>query len=254
MNYFAYPTAAERYARGRPFFHPLAIEKIKNICCKNGVVARALDVGCGTGQSTLALLEVAHEVVGLDISSEMLSHAPQHARIRYAEARAEQIPFDDSAFHLITVGLAFHWFDQRQFMLEAKRVLRPQGWLILYNDAFTGRMVGNSDYEQWNRAQYLVRYPTPPRNSHFLSDGDALTYGFMTDGTEKFAHEVEFTPEQLVSYQLTQTNVIHAVETGKEDLQSVAHWLLNSVQPFFTTAVERFVFSCEVRFFKRSGS
>ncbi len=63
MNFFAYPTAAERYAKGRPFFHPLAIEKIKAKCCEHGRIGMALDVGCGTGQSTLALLEVADEIV-----------------------------------------------------------------------------------------------------------------------------------------------------------------------------------------------
>jgi SAM-dependent methyltransferase len=58
MNFFVYPTAAKRYANGRPFFHPLAIKKIKEVCCENGRIDRALDVGCGTGQSTQALLEV----------------------------------------------------------------------------------------------------------------------------------------------------------------------------------------------------
>lgn len=92
MNYFAYPTAAERYANGRPFFHPLAVKKIERICCESGRISRALDEGCGTGQSTLALLEVADDIVGLDNSAEMLSHAGSHPRIQYVNARAEQIP------------------------------------------------------------------------------------------------------------------------------------------------------------------
>jgi hypothetical protein len=29
MNYFAYQSAARRYASSRPYFHPVAIEKIK---------------------------------------------------------------------------------------------------------------------------------------------------------------------------------------------------------------------------------
>jgi SAM-dependent methyltransferase len=253
VNYFAYPAAAERYAKGRPFFHPLAIKMIESVCCENGLVDRALDVGCGTGQSSLALLQVADEIVGLDSSAEMLSHAARHARIRYVEASAEQLPFDDARFGLMTVAGAFHWFDQRQFMREAQRVLLPRGWLIIYNDGFTGRMTGNSNYEKWNSEQYLVRYPTPPRNSHFLSDADASAHGFAPAGINKFMHEIEFTPSQLVSYQLTQTNVIQAVETGREDVRSVAHWLLNGVQPLFTAAAEKFVFSCEVRFLKRSA-
>jgi SAM-dependent methyltransferase len=252
MNYFAYQTAAERYAKGRPFFHPLAIKKIQTICCENGRINRVLDVGCGTGQSTLALLEVADDIVGLDNSAEMLSRAVPHERIRYVESLAEQMPFDDASFGLMTVALAFHWFDQRQFMLEAQRVLQPGGWLIIYNDGFTGRMNGNDTFEKWNREHYTVQYPTPPRNNQPLTDSDVLAYGFAPSGMDQFVHEIEFTPDQLVSYLLTQTNVIAAVEAGKADLQSVADWLLDSVRPLFSRTVESFLFSCQIRFLKRT--
>jgi ubiquinone/menaquinone biosynthesis C-methylase UbiE len=251
MNFFAYPTSAERYANGRPFFHPLAIKKIQAICCESGRIDRALDVGCGTGQSTLALLEVAKEIVGLDSSAEMLFHAVQHDRIRFVEGRAEQMPFGDAAFGLMTVALAFHWFDQQKFLLEAQRLLRPGGWLVIYNDGFTGRMEGNDDCEKWYVHKYLARYPTPPRNIQLLAELDASEYGLAPSSFEQFIHEVEFSTGQLVGYLVTQTNVISAVETGKEDLQSVASWLLDSVQPLFSGAKERFSFSCQIRFLKR---
>jgi SAM-dependent methyltransferase len=251
MNYFAYPTAAERYANGRPFFHPLAMKKIGAICCESGRIDRALDVGCGTGHSTLALLEVANEIVGLDNSAEMLSRAAAHVRIRYVEGRAEQLPFDDASCGLMTVGLAFHWFDHQEFLLEARRVLRPGGWLVIYNDGFTGRMKGNDNFEKWNREHYLVRYPSPPRNRRTVPESDAPAYGLVPSGFDQFLHEVEFTADQLVSYLLTQTNVVSAVEAGSEDLQSVALWLLESVQPLFTGTRESFLFSCQIQFLKR---
>jgi SAM-dependent methyltransferase len=251
MNYFAYRTAAERYAIGRPFFHPLAIKKVRAICCAGGRIDRALDVGCGTGQSTLALLEVADEIVGVDNSAEMLSHASHHERIRHIEAQAEQMPFGEASFGLVTVALAFHWFDRQRFLLEARRVLRPGGWLVIYNDVFCGRMIGNDNYETWYRQHYLVRYPTPPRNSQPLADSDAFAYGFETSGFDQFAHEVEFTADQLVNYLVTQSNVISAVETGREDLQSVVRWLLSSVHPLFSGPAESFTFSCHIQFLRR---
>ncbi len=250
MNFFANPTAAERYAKGRPFFHALAIEKIRAACCEHGRIGLALDVGCGTGQSTFALLEVADEIVGVDSSAEMLSHTRQHGRIRFVEADAEQIPFADSTFELITVALAIHWFDQAKFFREAKRLLQRGGWLVIYNDGFTGWMDGNDNYEKWNREEYLARYPTPPRNSQPMDEIDASRYGFVPFSTAQFTHEVEFTPEQLVAYLVTQTNVISTVESGKEDLQSVTNWLLNSVRPLFTYEKDKFLFSCQIGFFQ----
>jgi ubiquinone/menaquinone biosynthesis C-methylase UbiE len=251
MNYFAYPTVARRYADGRPFFHPFAVDKIGAICCEHGRIDRALDVGCGTGQSTFALLEVADEIVGLDTSAEMLSYAARHSQIRYLEGPAEQLSFSDCSFGLLTVAGAFHWFDQKRFLFEAQRVLRPGGWLVIYNDFFTGRMDGHDAYEKWNREQYLVRFPTPPRKDRHLADLEALEYGLKAVRIDEFVHEVEFTTDELVRYLLTQTNVIAAVEAGNGNLQSAAEWLSNSVRPHFAGTKEIFLFKCQMQFFRR---
>jgi SAM-dependent methyltransferase len=251
MNYFAFSTAAKRYSIGRPFFHPLAAKKIRAVCSAKSRVDRALDVACGTGQSTHALLDVADEIVGLDDSEEMLSHAARHARIRYVEGRAEELPFANESFALLTVALAFHWFEARKFLHEARRVLRLGGWLALYNDTYTGQMADSPAFAAWNRESYLVRYPTPPRNHLLFGDFDGAEYGFAPSKFDQFVHNVEFTPNQLVDYLLTQTNVISAVEMGNEDVHSVTQWLLNSVQPFFRGATASFAFSCQMRFLER---
>lgn len=251
MNYFAYPTAAERYNQGRPVFHPLAVEKIRAICCPHGRVGRALDVGCGTGRSTVALSEIAAEVVGLDSSREMLALVKTRERIHYTEARAERMPFADAAFGLVNVACAFHWFTRREFLLEARRVLRPGGWLVIYNHGIVGKMNGNDAYERWNKVQYLGRYPIPPRNDQPFTASDAVACGFVSSRDEKFTHELEFTPTQLVSYLLTQSNIIAAVEAGSEDLPAVARWLMDCVRPMFTGATAKFPFSCEMRFLRR---
>jgi len=124
--------------RGARTFILFAIKKIQAICCESGRIDRALDVGCGTGQSSVALLEIAEEIVGLDSSAEMLSHAVPHERIRFVEARAEKIPFADAAFGLMTVALALHWFRAAKILVEAHRLLRPGGWLVIYNDGLHG--------------------------------------------------------------------------------------------------------------------
>ena len=252
MNFFTYPAAAKRYPKGRPFFHSLVTKRIQAVCCEKGRVGRALDVGCGTGQSSMALLEAADEIIGLDRSAEMLSHAMRHERIRFVKGQAEQMPFVDAEFGLITAGLAFHWFAQEKFLREALRVLAPEGWLIIYNDVFTGRMKGNDKCENWYREEYLGRYPSPPRHARRLPEINTHNYGLTPSGLEEFTHEVEFSTEQLAAYLVTQTNVISAVETGKESLLAVTNWLINSVSPMFSGETERFTYDCQIQFFKRS--
>ena len=105
MNYFAPKSVAERYAKGRPYFHPQVVSRIKAYLSLAEPVARALDVGCGTGLSTIALKTIARHVVGVDNAAEMIALAPTDPQIEYFIAPAEKIPVDDNAFDLITIYL-----------------------------------------------------------------------------------------------------------------------------------------------------
>ena len=95
MNYFASKAAAERYVTGRPDFHANTIGHIKDVLGINQKLLLALDVACGTGLSTKALLALAEEVYGTDASPEMLSLACKSDKIRYVVAAAESQPFED---------------------------------------------------------------------------------------------------------------------------------------------------------------
>lgn len=72
MNYFTQSTAAERYSKARPNFHPSTIKRIKEYLLIENKVDSALDIACGTGLSTQALLSIATHVYGTDNSKVML--------------------------------------------------------------------------------------------------------------------------------------------------------------------------------------
>ena len=251
MNYFANPAAAERYAKSRPYFHPLVVDRIKERRGSYGRFMRALDVGCGTGQSAVAVAQIADEVIGVDVSRAMLAQAPAHARITYVAAPAERLPFDDGGFDLMTAGLAFHWFKRDAALREAQRLLCPGGWLVIYNDGFTGQMIGHEGYAAWNE-EYRARYPTPPRNSAPLTDTAMEAFDFTRIVRDSFTHDIAFSAEQLTGYLMTQSNVIAAVELGNESFQSVGDWLITSVRPFFGEEARNFRFFCEINIFMRS--
>ena len=96
MSYFDLKAAAERYSRGRPDFHSNTIKRIKAYLYLDKKLNNALDIACGTGLSTKALLEIATNVYGTDTSQEMLNFAWQSDRIHYSIASAEQQPFTDN--------------------------------------------------------------------------------------------------------------------------------------------------------------
>lgn len=233
MNFFAPKTAAERYARGRPFFHPTIIARIKELLSIDGRVGCALDVCCGTGLSTLALQELAERVVGVDLSYEMLTHAPSDCGAGFCIASAENLPFRDGTFDALTLCQGFHWLDREKFFREARRSLRPSGWLAIYDNYFNGGMLGREDFDSWFREGYLRRFPAPSRNWPSFTAEEAEADGFHLRFEERLANELSFTPESLVAFLISQSNVIAAVEGAGQSLEEVSAWLMEGITPFF---------------------
>ncbi len=254
MTYFEHKSAAERYARSRPSFHPLVMQRIRDALSLHHPVSRALDVGCGTGQSTIALQDLAQEIVGTDLSSEMLSVAPRKSGVHYVRASAEGLPFAAEAFDLITVALAFHWFDRTQFLTEARRVLGPSAWLVIYDNGFAGEMRENRQFAEWSRTSYLRRYPSPPRDRRPLAEAEAAAHGFRFEGRERYANDVGFSLDELVDYLMTQSNVIAAVEGGAERAEDVRAWLKGALAPLFVTPKSTFQFGGPITYLQKHGS
>jgi ubiquinone/menaquinone biosynthesis C-methylase UbiE len=233
INYFDSQSAAERYASGRPFFHPQVIQRIKTHLRLKSSVEHAIDVGCGTGLSTIALLDIANKITGTDISAEMLAVAPPNPRITYLVAPAEELPFPAGSTDLITVSSALHWINSEKFLGEAHRILRRKSWLIVYDNAFTGILKENPEFQRWIGEVFLKRYPTPPRTESSFTVKVAQQAGFSYPKEEHYQNSVNFTPEQLINYLLSQSNVIAAQKNGKERLEAIQSWLQGEITPLF---------------------
>ncbi|MBE9180668.1 methyltransferase domain-containing protein [Oculatella sp. LEGE 06141] len=102
-----------------------------------GQPQRILDLGCGTGSTTLLLKQAFPnaEVVGVDLSPYMLVVADEKARqagctIQFQQANAEQTPFADASFDLVTASLLFHETPpdvSRAILRECFRLLKVGG-------------------------------------------------------------------------------------------------------------------------------
>lgn len=254
MNFFSSKTAAQRYPKGRPYFHPLVIERIRTSLSLTKPVARAIDVGCGTGLSTIALKEIADEIVGVDASPEMTALAERDARIEYEVADALSLPFGESEFDLMTLCSAFHWLDREKFLKEAGRVLRSQGWLIVYDNYFSGQMEENAAFATWYREHHVRKYPPPPRTRAMFTGEDSGNEGFHLAGQEQYQNKICFSIEGLTDYLTTQSNVIAAVEVGGEDISAVRLWLGENLKPLFGDLKEAtFLFNGPIWYLRKQG-
>jgi SAM-dependent methyltransferase len=90
---------------------------------------KVLDLCCGQGNVSEALLSRGCRVVGMDFSPAMLAFARQRARTAtFIEADAQDLPFSDGEFDVVVSNLGVcHIPDQPLALAEARRVLRPGG-------------------------------------------------------------------------------------------------------------------------------
>jgi SAM-dependent methyltransferase len=94
-----------------------------------------LDVACGDGYGSRILAQRARRVEGLDSDAEIvalgrqLSESYENVRLRVGNATA--LPFDDNSFDLVATMETIDYVDDRPFLGEVQRVLRPGGVMVL---------------------------------------------------------------------------------------------------------------------------
>lgn len=118
------------YAEHRWGYPPKMMDDILSLCPGKSL---ALDCGTGTGQIPQMLSPTFEKVIGIDQSAEQIEHAAQGENISYRVNSAEDLSFlEDGSVDLLTVGTAFHWFRQEEFLKEARRVLKKDGILAIF--------------------------------------------------------------------------------------------------------------------------
>lgn len=173
----SFARVAEEYERGRPGYPREAIEWLLG-----PQPLEVLDLGAGTGKLTSALLDAGHRVIAVEPLDEM--RAILTATLpgaRSLAGSAEQLPLADASVDAVTVGSAFHWFDERAALIEIARVLRSPGLLGLLGNAFdvSTPWVG--------RVREILGPPAIERPGHWPAVED-LRERFATVDDREFAH------------------------------------------------------------------
>ena len=93
-----------------------------------------LDIGCGTGNYTIALNEMGVEFTGIDPSEEMLKTAKSKSeKINWLKGHVEKIPFSNQTFDGAIATLTIHhWPDLKKGFGEIFRVLKPDANLVIF--------------------------------------------------------------------------------------------------------------------------
>lgn len=94
---------------------------------------RVLDAGCGEGYGAEMLAERAREVVGVDVETAVVDRAAaRYSRARFEAANLVALPYADGSFDaVVSLQVIEHLQGPLDFLAECRRVLTPEGVLIL---------------------------------------------------------------------------------------------------------------------------
>jgi len=122
------PTRASGYIE---LFGPVSNHATKRMLDVAGLKPglRVLDLCCGQGNVSEALVGCGFRVTGIDFSPAMLEFARARApSASFIEADAQRLPFGDAEFDTVVSNLGVcHVPDQPRALSEARRVLRKGG-------------------------------------------------------------------------------------------------------------------------------
>jgi ubiquinone/menaquinone biosynthesis C-methylase UbiE len=128
-----FDSVAEHYDRVRPGYPAALVDT----ACSIGSLApgsRVVEVGCGTGKLTAALVERGLRVEAVDPGHDLVEIARGRlggASVRFHLARFEDVQLPAGAFDAVFSAAAFHWVDPSSGWTKAARLLRPGGLLAL---------------------------------------------------------------------------------------------------------------------------
>lgn len=140
--------AADSYAEHRlgfpaSMYARLAVEGL----LKTGM--NHIDLGTGTGTLARTTTMMGLNSVGLDIDADMLAAAGRLAtesglKTEFRQQNAEETGVQNTSQDLVTAGQCWHWFDRSKAANEARRILKPGGYMLMCHYdwlAFGGNMV-----------------------------------------------------------------------------------------------------------------
>lgn len=195
---------AEDYTLARPSYSE---DFITMLCDDYGVNQSSVvaDIGSGTGKLSKQILEKDCTVFCVEPNDDMRQIAElelgSYKNFKSVNGNSSDTKLDDESVDFITVAQAFHWFDAEAFKKECKRILRPDGKvLLIWNTRDMTSEFNIKSYEIYKK------YCPDFKGYHGgMRDDDNRITDFFDNNCRKitFENPLSFTKEKFIARSLS---------------------------------------------------
>jgi SAM-dependent methyltransferase len=126
------------YTAGRPGYPDQVFDLLETRCGLGGATT-TLEIGPGGGQATVGLVERgASPLVAVEPNVALAKAVVDRFgdRVSVVVDTFENAHLDDARFDLVASATAFHWVERATGLAKVARVLRSDGWLALWWNAY----------------------------------------------------------------------------------------------------------------------
>jgi SAM-dependent methyltransferase len=170
--------------------------------------ARALDVGCGPGRSTLVLAADGLRVTAVDLHQPFLDELTAAAaargladRVDAAHVDMAALPYPDGAFDLIWAEGSAYVLGFRTALTQWRRLLKPGGVLVLTEAELTTLQPAERVQQFWKQAYPGMR-STPENVAHAMQCGYTVAATYLlphSDWWEEYYSPLETRVERFAA-------------------------------------------------------
>jgi hypothetical protein len=192
-----FSTQSKAYAQFRPSYPKELFDYILQFVEERKC---AWDCATGNGQAAKVLAGYFEKIEASDISESQINNAVRKLNIDYHICPAEQTPFADNSFDLITVAQAYHWINWKKFHDEAIRVGKNNSVIAIwgYNNFST-------DDEKLNQLLHHFYYDIifsywDAERRHVENNYNSVDFDFDLLPSKSFGTDLAYTKEHLIGY------------------------------------------------------
>lgn len=193
-----------------------------------------LDVGCGTGKSTIPFAKMKSKIIGIDISKNMLKIArifsTKNKNISYEKISFEKFASPKSSFDLILFGTAIHWLDPKIVYKKTGNLLKKDGYIVLFWEPIGSlckkiRSLGMEEI-------FIRNCPNYPKNlsrsvTKNKTEGIMKTRFFAKPLVKKYNFTQKYTQKEFLSLVKSYSWVISLKKRKKNNLMQEVKVFLN---------------------------